>query len=133
MATPRQTIADQLLEDYTLTKEYAVYPWMYSPTSDLRKPAIAVYRTEVTDHPTAPNQLRHSMAIDAYGKKSMGEGVEDELDDLLDDIMLSLQRLGVEFTSAERAVFAESFQGWTVKCAFDSENVYRQTVLTERS
>ena len=133
MSTPRQIIADQLLEDYTLTKEYAVYPWMYSPTSDLRKPAIAVYRTEVADHPTAPNQLRHSVAIDAYGKKSMGEGVEDELDDLLDDIMLSLQRIeGVYDITAKRSVFKDSFQGWAITCSADSANVYKSTVLNER-
>jgi hypothetical protein len=128
MATPRQTIADQLTADYPGHKVYA-YP--YAPT-EVRANVIAVWRTDLAPHPASPNKLRHSLTIAAYGKATLEERAEAELDDLLDDIMLSLQRLGVEFTSAERTVFAESFQGWTVKCAFDSENVYRQTIITER-
>ena len=129
MSTPRQTVADQLAADHAGHKVYA-YP--YAPT-EVRANVIAVWRTDLAPHPTTPNLLRHSLTIQAYAGASVEERAEAALDDLLDDIMLSLQRLGVEFTSAERAVFAESFQGWTVKCAFDSENVYRQTVLTERS
>jgi hypothetical protein len=133
MATPRQTIADQLISDHTATKEYAVYPWLYSPTSDLRKPAIAVYRTDVEPHPTNPNLLRHPVTIDAYGKKVIGEAVEDELDDLLDDIMLSLQRIdGVYDVKAKRSTFKDSFHGWTITLHVDSENIYKTVVLNER-
>lgn len=128
MATPRQTIADQFITDYPT--KYAVYPWMYSPTSDLRQPAIAVYRTEVA----GGDQLSHSVTIDAYGKKSMGEAVEDELDDVLDDIMLSLQRLDrVHDITAKRSVFKDSFQGWAITCTVSSGNVYKSAVLDERS
>jgi len=131
MATPRQIIADQLIEDYPT--KYAVYPWMYSPATNISTCAIAVYRTEMADHPDAPNQLRHSIAIDAYGQKTQGEGVEDELDDLLDDIMLSLQRVeGVYDITAKRSVFKDSFQGWAITCSADSANVYKSTILSER-
>ena len=128
MATPRQTIADQLIEDYPT--KYAVYPFMYSPTTDIRQPAIAVYRTEVA----LADKLTHSLAIDAYGKKSTGEGVEDELDDVLDDIMLSLQRLELVYDiTAKRSVFKDSFQGWAITCTVSSGNVYKSAVLDERS
>jgi hypothetical protein len=128
MATPRQTIADQLIEDYPT--KYAVYPYLYEPTTDIRKVSIAVYRTEVA----LADQLTHSITIDAYGKKSTGEGVEDELDDVLDDIMLSLQRLErVYDITAKRSVFKDSFQGWAITCTVSSGNVYKSAVLDERS
>ena len=133
MATPRQIIADQIIEDHTTAKEYADYPWLYAPSTHLRRPAIAVYRTEVTDHPTDPKQIRHAITIDAYVSKTQGEAVEDSADDLLDDIMLSLQRIeGVYGITAKRTVFKESFHGWAITCTADSPNVYKQTVLTER-
>jgi hypothetical protein len=131
MPTPRQSIADQIITDYPT--KYAVYPWMYSPTTDLRQCAIAVYRTEVGDHPTRAGDLQHTVSIDAYGKKTQGEAVEDELDDLLDDIMLSLQRLErVYDITAKRSVFKDAFQGWAITCTVSSGNVYKSTVLTER-
>jgi hypothetical protein len=131
MATPRETIADQIIEDYPT--KYAVYPWMYSPTTDLRQPTIAVYRTEVGDHPETPGNLQHSITIDAYGKRTQGEAVESELDDVLDDIMLSLQRLDrVYDIKATRSVFKDSFQGWAITCTVSSGNVYKSAVLTER-
>ena len=134
MPTPRQIIADQFIADHTPAKDYAVYPWMYSPTTDLRKPAIAVYRTEVTDHPTDPKQIRHSINIDAYVGKTQGEAVEDDSDDLLDDIMMSLQRIdGVFGITAKRSVFKDAFHGWAITCTADSPNVYKSAVLDERS
>ena len=129
MATPRTIVADQLALDHPAHK---VYAFPYAP-SEVRANVIAVWRTDVNPHPTSPKLLRHALTINAYGKATIEERAEAELDDLLDDIMLSLQRTGVEFVSAERTVYADSFQGWTVKCNFDSENVYAQTVLTERS
>ena len=127
MATPRQTIADQLITDHTL--KYSIYPWMYAPTTDIRKPAIAVYRTEVA----LGDKLSHAVTIDAYGGKREGEAVEDELDDLLDDIMLSLQRLErVYDIKATRSVFKDAFHGWSITCAVSSENVYKTAVLNER-
>lgn len=131
MATPRQTIADQLITDHATL--YSIYPWMYSPTGDLRKCAIAVYRTDLGDHPSTPGALRHSVTIDAYGTKTLGEAAEDELDDLLDDILLSLQRIdGLYGIEAKRSVFKESFHGWTITCTADSPNVYKTAVLNER-
>lgn len=130
MATPRTTVAAQLMADHPTHKVYA-YP--YAPT-EVRANVIAVWRTDMAQHPTSPKLLRHSLTINAYGKATLEERAEAELDDLLDDIMLSLQRIeGVTFTSAERTVYADNFQGWTVKVTADSPNVYTETVLTERS
>lgn len=134
MTTPRQTIADQLIEDHTL-KGYRVYPYPYLP-SEVRKPVISVYRTAVDPSPDSPNKLRHPVSIDAFMGQSVGEAVEDAGDTLLDDIMLSLQRVpGLTFVSATRTVFGTEetgeFQGWSVKVYGDSANVYKSQVLTE--
>jgi hypothetical protein len=129
MTTPRQSVADQLTADHPTHKVYA-YP--YAP-AEVRANVIAVWRTDLAPHPTSPKLLRHVLTINAYGKATIEERAEAELDDLLDDIMLSLQRTGVEFVSAERTVYAESFQGWTVKCNFDSANVYAATIIEERA
>ena len=130
MATPRTTIADQLRADHP---DHKVYAYPYAP-SEVRANVIAVWRTDVNPHPNSANYLRHSLTINAYGAATLEERAEAELDDLLDDILLSLQRVdGVTFTSAERTVYAESFQGWTVKATADSPNVYKSTVLSEGS
>lgn len=130
MATPRQTLAAQLIADYPGHKVYA-YP--YAP-AEIRANVIAVWRTDMAPHPTSPKLLRHSLTINAYGKATLEERAEAELDDLLDDIMLSLQRIdGVTFTSAERTVYADNFQGWTVKVTADSPNVYAATIIEERA
>jgi hypothetical protein len=130
MATPRQILADQFTADHSGHKVYA-YP--YAP-AEVRANVIAVWRTDVNPHPASPKLLRHALTINAYGAATLEEKAEAELDDLLDDIMLSLQRIeGVTFVSAERTVYAENFQGWTIKATADSPNVYTATVLTERS
>jgi len=129
MATPRQTIADQLIQDYPT--KYAVYPNLYAPATNISQPAIAVYRTAVEE---SANGLSHPVTIDAYGQKTMGEKVEDELDEMLDDIMLSLQRLErVYEIKAARTVFKDTYQGWSITCSVSSGNVYKSAVLDERS
>jgi hypothetical protein len=129
MATPRQTIADQLIQDYPT--KYAVYPYLYAPATNISQPSIAVYRTAVEESGTG---LSHPVTIDAYGQKTMGEKVEDELDEMLDDIMLSLQRLErVYEIKATRTVFKDTYQGWSITCSVSSGNVYKSAVLDERS
>jgi hypothetical protein len=128
MTTPRTLLAEQFTTDHPAHKVYA-YP--YAP-KEIRANVIAVWRTDVGPHPTAAGLLRHSLVINAYAGATIEERAEAELDDLLDDVLLSLQRVdGVTFDTAERSVFAESFQGWTVKCHCDSPNVYKSQVLTE--
>jgi hypothetical protein len=129
MATPRQTVADQLTADNEGLK---VYAFPYAP-KEVRSPVVAVWRTDLGPHPTTPNKLRHALTLNCYGAATLEEAAEAELDDLLDAVLLSLQRLGVEFVSAEHTVYADAFQGWTIKCNFDSENVYKQTITAERA
>lgn len=128
MTTPRTQLAEQLTADHP---DHKIYAFPYAP-SEVRGPVIAVWRTDLSPSPNGPNLLRHSLTINAYGRKSLEEGAEAELDNLLDDVMLSLQRVpGVTFDGASRTVFAEVFQGWEIKCYAESKNVYKSQILTE--
>lgn len=135
MTTPRQTVAAQLRADNTA---YKVHAFPYFPAQVGADPVIAVWRTDVAPSPDSPNLLRHSLQIQAMVGPTLEEKAEAAGDDLLDAVLLSLQRLaGVAGISAERTVFGDeergTFQGWLVKCHADSANVYKQTVLTEGS
>ncbi len=128
MSTPRTILAEQFTTDHPAHKVYA-YP--YAPT-EVRANVIAVWRADLGPHPASPGKLRHSLIINAYGKATLEERAEAELDDLLDDVMFSLQRIdGVTFDSAERTTFNDAFQGWSIKCHADSANVYKSTILSE--
>lgn len=127
MSTPRTLLAEQFTADHG----HKVYPYPYSP-SEVRAPVIAVWRTDVDPHPSSPGLLRHTLTVNAYVGKALGEEAEDALDDLLDDVLLSLQRVeGVTVTKSERTVFKDVFQGWDITCYADSANVYKQTILAE--
>lgn len=134
MTTPRQQFANQFSAD---NPTYKVFAFPFAP-SEVRSPVIAVWRTDLVHHPDTPNKLRHSMIIQAYNGSSLEEKAESALDDLIDNVMFSLQRIdGVYGITAERTVFGDAeagtFQGWLVKCSCDSSNVYKSTILTEGS
>lgn len=130
MSTPRETLAAQLRTDHP---DYRVFDYPYAP-SEVRSPVIAVWRTDVNPHPQSPSMLRHDLTVQAYIGPTVGEKAEATLDDLLDAVLLSLQRLpAVTWTKSERTIFQDTFQGWTVTCYADSPNVYKQLILEERA
>ena len=135
MATPRQTVADQLRAD---NPGFKVYAFPYFPAQVGADPVISVWRTDVGTSPDSPNLLRHALQLQAMVGPTLEEKAEAAGDDLLDAVLLSLQRLdSVAGITAERTVFGDeergTFQGWLVKFHAESANVYKQTVLTEGS
>ena len=135
MTTPRQTVAAQLRTDNATFKVHA-FPYLPAQVGD--DPVISVWRTDLAPSPDSPNNLRHSLQITAIVGPTLEEKAEAAGDDLLDAVLLSLQRLDVVAgISAERTVFGDEvkgqFQGWLIKCHAESPNVYKQTVLAERS
>ena len=135
MATPRQTVADQLRAD---NETFKVYAFPYFPAQVGERNVIAVWRTDIAPSPDSPNLLRHSLQLQAMVGPALEEKAEAAGDDLLDAVLLSLQRVpGVGGVSAERTVFGDeergTFQGWLIKCHADSPNVYKSTVLSEGS
>lgn len=135
MATPRTIVADQIRAD---NPTFKVYAFPYFPTQVGAEPVIAVWRTDVATSPDSPNYLRHPIQIQAMVGPTVEEKAEAAADNVLDAVLLSLQRLGnVAGITAERTVFGDeergTFQGWLIKCHVESANVYKQTVLTEGS
>lgn len=92
---------------------------------------VQVYRITLAPHAQA-NVLTHTCRVElVVGSKDPAQA-EASLEDALDEVLLSLQRMpGISWSTAERSVFNESMNGWTVTCSADSKNIYREHVLAE--
>lgn len=128
-ATARGMVAAQLRQDHPKwdVRSYGYLPGNVTP----KAPVAAVWRTDLAP---ASNSLvlRHSLTVNLYGSKTAGESVEEELDGLLDELMLSLQRLD-EFTweTASRTVWGQ-LSGWQITGYMEPNNTYASTVRAER-
>lgn len=130
MATPRQSLADQIKDD---NPEFRVVNYPYTPSNvQAGVPVVSVFRDGVDPGSTVMT-LEHGVQVYAYGSRVSGAEAEEELDDLLDAVWLSVQRLnGWKVTGAKRTLFNnDTLAGWVVTVAMESPNVYRQTILKE--
>jgi hypothetical protein len=122
VATPRQTIAAALRTD---NPTWNVFEWPADLT-EVRKPTAVVYRTTLAP---AIGSLVHEVKVQMYGTKAIGAGSEDELDNLLDAVMLSMQKLaGVTVKEAVRKTFSDVFQGWELDVVWHSSDIYKAQV-----
>lgn len=130
--TPRQQLAAQILAD---NSEWIVKPYPFEPKQVQKgKPVVSVYRPEIS--PAAQRtHLAHDLEVVLYASKVADEAAENELDELLDQLMLSLERYsGCHFTSAKRRnLVNNTFAGFVVSAQCISPNVYRETIIQERS
>lgn len=117
MTSIRKQIADKIKAD---TPTLDVYPFGYDP-DELRTPAVAVFRETVSQE---VGSLGHGFIVQIFTPNSYAtEDVEDLLDTLLDNVLLSLRRLvTVEFKEAKRQVLADKFQGWEISASWSSED-----------
>lgn len=131
MPTPRQHVAAQIAAD---NPKWVVMPYATVPAQVARnRPVCSVWRSTV--EPAEPRSgLTHGVTVQVYASAT-GERGEDELDDCLDAVMLSLERLGgLKFERAAREMYNnETVAGWHIECSQLSENVYRSTILKERT
>lgn len=128
--TPREIVAAQIAAD---NASFIVWDYPDAPKNvQAGKPVVSVWRSEMTGHPQTELALEHELTINLYGAKTAGAPAEAELDNLLDAVCLSLQRLGlVRFKRATRETFANgSIAGWQITAACISKNQYKSTVLT---
>jgi hypothetical protein len=125
--TPRQIVAAQIQTDNT---SFTVKDFPTTPT-EVRDPYIVVWRSDVEEAET-PLALKHTLTINAYGARTVGAEAEAALDDLLDALMISLQRIpGFVLDKAERSTFADTFHGWKITGHVHTENYPRSTVIGE--
>lgn len=127
--TVRAIIAEQIRTDNPswLVREYA------SPAPDaLSKGKVfcSVSRASLVPREQA-YALTHNIIIEVL-VSSQGATTEDDSDEALDRVLLSLQRIpGVSWDRATRAAFDSRFFGYQVEASADSKNVYRQQVIEE--
>lgn len=130
MSTPRQTLADRIKAD---NKPYRVFAYQHKPGNVLAgHPVVTVFRSEVVPN-GKPQWLDHKLTVFAFGSRTEGEKAEAEMDDILDAVCLSIERLpGYTLDSAKRAVFYnDTMSGWHIEVSMTSHNVYRTTILEE--
>jgi hypothetical protein len=130
--TPRQQLAAQIADDHP---DWIVADFPLVPSQVRRgKPVVSVWRSDVTPAPNRP-LLAHELTLHVYGSKVQGVEAENELDDILDGVMLSIERYkGCIFTRATRRQFADdAFSGFEILALAYSPNIYRAAVLQERS
>lgn len=128
--TVRAQVAAHIKADLTANYVVRDYPVASPDNISANKVHVSVYRTELS---VTAQALTHTLEIDVLVGGTNGPA-EDNLDDALDDVLLSLQRMdGVTATSAQRMVFGESFIGYKIAADVASTNVYRAAVIQERA
>lgn len=130
MTTARGMVAAQIRQDHS-SWDVRAYP--HVPTNvTTKKPVVAVWRTDLTPASNS-TKLRHPVTVNLYGSKTAGEAVEEELDGLLDEVMLSLQRLDqFTWTDASRTTWTGNVSGWQITGYLEPLNTYSSIVRAER-
>lgn len=132
MATPRQTLAAALTADHP---KWAVFDYLHQPENVLLgKPVVCVFRGKV-EHGAKPTNLDHKVEVMAFGARTYGDRAENELDDVLDGVLLTIERLkGWTWSEASRDEFFDgTLTGWRITASMTSDNVYRTLIHKERS
>lgn len=119
----RQKVADQIKADNPtfIVKAYPVG----IPEGQIQKPWVNVYRETLTNAPQLA-AVTEALKITVISPKSGSDIAEDALEDALDGVLKSLQSINfVQWTTAERATFADSFIGYEITFTANTENPYK--------
>lgn len=127
-APARVQLAGQIATDHPA---WVVQPFPWLPKQVARDaPAVSVWRTDLEREGL---ELVHRLTINLYCARTADAPAEVEAEDRLDELLLSIQRLGLaSWTKAERMVFDKTISGWQITAQVRSTDIYRQAVLTER-
>lgn len=120
--TPRGVIAQRISDEH---KTWRVVDYPDGP-ENLGRGAVyvAVYRTTVSKPAGSPQALEHAVTVDLYGAPQLAPRTEGVLDDLLDDLLLTVAAMrDVTWTTAERHAF-DTMQGWRITLTLASSNIY---------
>lgn len=127
----RTQVANRIRQD---NPKLDVRDWGYVPDNVSGKSlVVAVYMAEMSPASSAA-LIRQDLTVNVYGSKTTNRSVEDELDGVRDQVMLSLQRLDSwTWTRASRTVWKETITGWQITGYVEFPNPYAQTVRAERN
>ena len=131
--TPEQRLAEQVRSDHSgwIVKDYPDSPKQVQKG----KPFISVWRPAVVQNSISRTHLDHELKIHAFASKVVDAGAAEELRTLLDGLMLSIERVTAgSFKRADLRSFSEgAFAGWEIDVTIPAPNIYRSTVIQERS
>lgn len=130
MSTLREQLAARIKTD---NPEFIVWDYPDAPSNvKVGAPVVSVWREVMETHPQSGLALEHTLKINVYGAKTAGAAAELELDNTLDAVMFSLQRMpNLRFVKATRQSFRDgTLAGWQLEAAGTSKNVYRTQILT---
>lgn len=130
--TPRQFLADHFREQHP---GWDVRDWPAAPQR-LGKGDVmlSIWRSDLRPSQTVLG-LEHELTIHVYGPKATYSAeTEAELDDLIDEVLLTVERFpGAHFNSAARRNFEDdAFTGFEVMVTMISGNHYRKKINEER-
>lgn len=132
-ALPSLSAAEQL-RDHLVAELGTKWTWTACPDTPANvtrgKRWGAVWRTHLEP---SGGRLATALTLQVYAAKAaVSEATEHELDDVLDAVMLALQKVpGLRFQKATRVVFAEAFAGWEIETTKEHNNYYAETVRRE--
>lgn len=124
MAQPvRQIVADKIKADNP-TFTVKAFP-VSVPEGTPTKPWVSVYRESVANAPQLA-ALTESLKVLVITPKANTDIAETELEDALDAVLTTVQAIpGVQWSSAERATFADKFIGYEIDLTANTENPYK--------
>lgn len=124
MSSVREMIGTQISTD---NPTYFVKTELASAPDNLSGTRVHVFRSGLSK---SASSLTHECTVEVM----IGKLNEDELDDALDNILLSLQRIeGLDWSAVNRRIFDEKYHGYEITCSANSANVYRSAILNERA
>lgn len=124
--TVRQIIADQIKTD---NPNFIVDQYPHSYPDNLGRGRTYVQVTRTSLERTAKD-LVHHMEIVVMVAKQEGDKAEDDLEGSLDDVLLSLERLGLPWSDATRITLHDKWNAYAVSVDVPSDNIYKTAVLT---
>jgi hypothetical protein len=127
-APARALVAEQIATDHPA---WVVQPFPWTPKQVAKgAPAVSVWRTDLERDGLV---LVHRLTVNLYCSKTAGPEAEAEAEDLLDELLTSIQRLdAASWAKAERMVFDKVLSGWQITAQLRSTDTYKTAVTTER-
>lgn len=127
-APARVVLAQQIVSDHPA---WVVQPCPWVPKQVAKgSPAVSVWRTDLERQGLV---LVHRLTLNLYCSKTADAAAEAEAEDLLDELLLSIQRVdAAAWTKAERMTFDKVLGGWQITAELRSPDIYRASIIQER-
>jgi hypothetical protein len=115
-------VADKIEAD---NPAFTVKAFPVAVPENLAKVFVSVYRESVANAPQLA-ALTESIKVLVIAPKANTDIAENELETALDAVLTTVQAIpGIQWSSAERATFAEKFIGYEISLTANTENPYK--------